>query len=439
MNEVEWAAVESAIEEGDVFSVDDLLAFVEKSDYPALIARYQRAVGWPQKDVIAQLLATHSDPSLRPVFLDYMRVPITEEMQMFTLAQMMRHFGEEYDQFQRYFTDYDLLVKTLGEILAKYGLERPSEPGEQQADAPPTQKIISLTDVPLTQSSTDDIAPEQLLLVAIERQDMDLLERAIAQGANVSARISHKPLAGCSVLMAALNLQQPKMALRLITAGADVAARRSHQEELNPERGQTALWWAMFVPDIAVIKALLAAGAPIDCPDTYGVTPLVQAVIGGNIAFVKHLLEAGADFQHPCYEGSRPLYRAVKAGEIEMVRYLLELGDDVNARHQNGGSALIRAVYEGYLDIVKLLLAQGADPNVVHLGIASRFEPSAAQFAGMTPLAFAIRSGRVKMVKVLIAGGADPNRPVEKPDGVRIALLDFATKKREAIAPLLNS
>ena len=439
MNEAEWAAVESAIQEGDVSSVDNLLAYVEKSDYPALIACYQAAAGWPQKDVIAQLLATHSDPSLRPVFLDYMQVPITEEMQMFTLAQVIRHFGEEYDQFQRYFTDYDLLVKALCEILAKHGLERSPEPEEKKADAVSTQKAIPLTDIPLTRRLTDDIAADQLLLAAVERQDMPLLKRAIAQGANVSDRITHKPLTGCSVLMAALNLQQPKMALRLIEAGADVTARRSHQAEINPEQGQTALWWAMFVPDIAVVKALLAAGAPINCPDNYGVTPLLQAVRGGNIAFVKQLLAAGADFQHPCYEGARPLYYAVKAGEIKMVRYLLELGEDVNARHQNGGSALLRATYEGYLDLVKLLLAQGADPNAVHLGIATGLNPSAAQFARMTPLAFAVRSGRVNMVRALIAGGADPNRPVEKPDGTQIALLDFATKKREAIALLLNS
>lgn len=437
MNQAEWQAVESAIEEGDVFAVDDLLGAVEKSDYPALIERYRSAASWAQKDVVAQLLATHSDPSLVPIFLDYMQVPITEEMQMFALAQMMRHFGEEYDQFNRYFSDYDLMVRALGEILAKHGLARPAEP-EAKTSNTPAKKQIPLTDIPLTSKLAEDIAPKQLLLVAIERQDRVLLERAIARGADASARITHPPLTGCSVLMGALNLHQSEMALRLIDAGADVTARRSHQDKVNPERGQTALWWAMSQTNMTVVNALLAAGAPVDCPDAYGKTPLLQAVGNGKLDYVDRLLKAGADLQQAIYKEIPPLYVAAKAGDLEMVRYFLDIGEDPNARHLNGGTALLTAVYEGYADIVRCLLEAGADPNVVHLGINSPLSPSSARLAGMTPLAFAIRDGRIKMVKLLIRGGANRNLLVEKPDGTKIALLDFATKKRAAIAALLN-
>lgn len=438
MNQEQWTAVEKIIEKGDMFSADSWVQVVDEGDYPALIQRYQQAKNWQQKDVIAILLAPHFNPSLQPIFLDYMQVPITEEMQMFTLAQMLRHFGEEYNQFNRFFSNYELLIKTLGEILAKFGLERPPEPVEEtQPDIVRQKQETPLTDIPLAAELEETIAPEIRLLVAIERQDMGLLVQAIAQGADLDARIEQKPLTGCTPLMAALRLQRSAMALRLIESGADVGARRSRKGEINPEIGPTPLSCAaMAQPDMTVVKALIMAGAPVDCPSAKGITPLACAVMDGNITLVQYLLEVGADLQHPTYENASLLSRAVKYDEIEMAQYLLDLGVPIEATTIYGGNALLTAVYEGYIDHVKLLLSNGADPNACYIAVEP--ERTLSAFVGMTPLALAIKYNRLNMAKVLLKGGADPNQRIEKLDGTQIAPLDFATKRREKFAALLN-
>ncbi|MEL6555649.1 MAG: ankyrin repeat domain-containing protein [Cyanobacteria bacterium J06621_11] len=456
MNQQEWDMANNAIAAGDAFGVDEIVRSVDVSDYPSLIERYNNnANGWPQKDVIAQLLQHQEHPSLEPIFLDYMQVPITEEIQMFALCNILRQFGGEYDQFERLYQDYDLLLQTLAEVLAKYGLERPPEPEEAEADdvepgqAPIiTEKSTSLTDISLSDPLTKDYGPETLLLVAIERADIVLLEQVLTKGGDINSRIQHKPLTGCTPLMAALQSQQGEIALRLIAAGADVSARRSHRGVLNPEQGQTALSWAMTQPRMDVVEALLAAGARteaqtkalIDCPDTYGSTPLMRAIQYKNVAFVERLLSAGADFYHPCYEQNRPLAAAISAeGDVAMVRYMLELGDDVNARYHVGYTPLLLAVSKGYVDVVELLLASGADPHAVHLGGGPKAMPDAYKhLMGMTALAIAVEAGRVQMTKVLLTGGADPHQMVEKPDGTSCSVMAFARKNKEKLAKLLE-
>ena len=218
---------------------------------------------------------------------------------------MLRHFGEEYDLVSRYLCNYDALFADIDKILAKFELKRSPE-----EKATPRQKEIPLTDIPLSAKLSSDIAPEQLLLVTLEREDMTLLEAAIAQGADLGARIQHQPLTGCTSLMAALALKQSKAALRLIEAGADASARRSNRDEVNPEKGQAALSWAAMHGDIAVIDALLAASVPVD---SYDNTPLSSAVDYGHEIF-ERFLAAGADLQHdlqhPAYEKSPLLDRA---------------------------------------------------------------------------------------------------------------------------------
>jgi ankyrin repeat protein len=41
--------------------------------------------------------------------------------------------------------------------------------------------------------------------------------------------------------------------------------------------GSTALLWAVYHSDAEMTKALLTAGAKVDTPNKYGVTPLIQA------------------------------------------------------------------------------------------------------------------------------------------------------------------
>ncbi|MEM8505634.1 MAG: ankyrin repeat domain-containing protein [Cyanobacteria bacterium P01_D01_bin.1] len=438
MEREQLATLIEAIEAGDLDAVECWTSKIDKSDYPVFIEKYHRTHSWEQKDAIAFLLSYQNEPSLEPLFLDYMqKVPsdFRGETQIFTLAIMLRYFGEEYDQVGRYLSSYDRLFADVDKVLAGFGLERSPE----ERNIAPKQKETPLTDIPLDVQLDDTVEPEQQLLVAIERGDIALLERAIATGADTNIRIQHPPLTGCTPLMAALYLKQSDVAFCLIEAGGDVSIRRSNREGVSPELGQTALGWAASRSPVSVVEALLAAGAPVDSSDGAS-TPLANAVDYGRIDIVECLLAAGANLQHPHYQKSPLLHRAVKYDELEMAQYLIdEVGVDIEAYHEYGNTALHTAVGEGFMDHVKMLLSHGANPNATYAACKSGKIPErvVAKTTGMTPLAIAIRDNRLNMAKELIKRGANPNQSVVRVDGSTHPPLSFATKRKEAFAALL--
>src|SRR5690242_12673864 len=56
--------------------------------------------------------------------------------------------------------------------------------------------------------------------------------------------------------------------------------------------GSTALLWAVYNADLDMTRALLAAGAPVDLANHYGVTPLLQASRAGDVGMIAVLLKA---------------------------------------------------------------------------------------------------------------------------------------------------
>src|SRR3979490_2178669 len=87
-------------------------------------------------------------------------------------------------------------------------------------------------------------------------------------------------------------------------------------------------------------RALTPAGAPVNSPNHYGITPLLQASRSGDATLVGMLIKAGADLaaNHP---------------------------DAATAAAQPAGeTALMAASRTGHIDAVKLLLEAGANANV---------------------------------------------------------------------------
>ncbi|MGH8278141.1 MAG: ankyrin repeat domain-containing protein [Gammaproteobacteria bacterium] len=67
---------------------------------------------------------------------------------------------------------------------------------------------------------------------------------------------------------------------------------------------------------------LIQAGANVNAQDRFGVTPLMQAVIGNNIAAVRTLLAAGADLRKKDLLGDTALDLARALGRAEMIKLL---------------------------------------------------------------------------------------------------------------------
>ena len=170
---------------------------------------------------------------------------------------------------------------------------------------------------------------------------------------------------------------------------------------------------------LARVKELIAAGAPVDAVDRRGFTPLMWAAAGGQIEMVRLLLEAGAVADRRASDGTSALMLASANGFADVVRALIARGANVAAARGGAtaqqlaaarghaataallaqaeglGVRLLQASNEGHDAAVRQLLALGAPANVT-------------DERGTTPLMFAARNGDLGIVQFLLSRGADP-------------------------------
>jgi len=132
---------------------------------------------------------------------------------------------------------------------------------------------------------------------------------------------------------------------------------------LNPKGwdAQVPLVAAVFVGNIDIIRALLAAGANPDLLDmSVDARPLGLAIRQDRPDIVQLLLEAGASPEggDMCWTA---LVFAIKQDSLLMVQLLLEAGADPNADMEDNDRAIMHAAGYGNLEIVKCLVDNGAD------------------------------------------------------------------------------
>ena len=123
----------------------------------------------------------------------------------------------------------------------------------------------------------------------------------------------------------------------------------------------TGLHAAAHRGDTARLKALLAAGAPVDARDPAGRTPLHVATFARQRDAIRALAAAGAKLgllEHDRYDA---VTIAAVADDEETLRLLLSLGASaklVTSRYD--GTALIAAAHLGHDGVVRQLIQAGA-------------------------------------------------------------------------------
>lgn len=188
---------------------------------------------------------------------------------------------------------------------------------------------------------------------AAARGDLPAIKRLIASGANLNAVDGH----GRTPLMVAGYRRDVDGARLLIGAGANVDALDSQRYDLitiaavandvamlrlaigaggnaaqvtSPYDG-TALIAAAHLGHVEIVKALIAAKAPLDHVNNLNWTALIESIVLGDggprhVACLRALVEAGANVNIPDGNGTTPLGLARSAGYDEMVRILQEAG-----------------------------------------------------------------------------------------------------------------
>ena len=144
----------------------------------------------------------------------------------------------------------------------------------------------------------------------------------------------------------------------LLARGAEVDARaRGHY-------GKTPLFNAAEEGKLEGVRALLDAGACIECENDGTSTALIAAVASGNSAVVELMLARGAGVNHGQSDGTTPLHGAVGNGDLAVARLLLDHGADVTIRRTSvttwQGTPLDIARRIGNEEMVALLQQYGA-------------------------------------------------------------------------------
>jgi ankyrin repeat protein len=174
----------------------------------------------------------------------------------------------------------------------------------------------------------------------------------------------------------------------LAAAGADLDAHA-----IDAWHHETALHWAASNDDVALIDALLDAGADIEHPGSSinGGPPIASAVGYAQWAAMRRLTERGAKVS---------LGIAGALGELPILARMAE--SDPPPAAEDLSVSLWNACRAGHLAAARYLLTRGADPNWP------------APWSGETPLDIANQAGQEDIVAWLTRSGASP--ALEEPD-----------------------
>ncbi len=98
---------------------------------------------------------------------------------------------------------------------------------------------------------------------------------------------------------------------------------------------------AAMKSDAAAVRALLAKKVNVNVPQVDGTTALHWAVYNENLALVDQLLAAGADPAATTDEGATPLYLASVVGNAHILDRLLRHGADATATVLKHGDTVL--------------------------------------------------------------------------------------------------
>lgn len=247
---------------------------------------------------------------------------------------------------------------------------------------------------------------------------------------------------------------------------ADQANKQAHasREKWKSPENMAPFWAAVSERDVARVRDLIDQGCPFDEISPSGKTALSFAAFHGELALIKLLVSKGANVRGRCNVYGSPLAASISPSSKEHVaQYLLDRGASPADADEYGNAALFKALQENHR-IAALLIDQGADINALDcLGrspllvaithsadacalrlIEKGCNPNAACNAGRTPLmrAALIQQGSVRsmLMQSLIEKGANVNAVDQSGDtalsltilaqgGQCVEMIDFLVEK----------
>ncbi|KAI8759258.1 ankyrin repeat and SAM domain-containing protein 6 [Biomphalaria glabrata] len=160
----------------------------------------------------------------------------------------------------------------------------------------------------------------------------------------------------------------------------------------------TALQVAASNGNEQIVRLLIMRGAGLDKANSFGWTPLLQAVRYGHTNIVALLHQHHADLHAKTRYGASAMTLAAKGGHIQTVKFLIESGVDMNDVGDGCEfTPLLVAAQHGHDAVLRVLLDRGCDVNY--------YTPS----TGLTALMMAALNGHMTTAQIIIERGGDPN------------------------------
>lgn len=129
-----------------------------------------------------------------------------------------------------------------------------------------------------------------------------------------------------------------------------------------------SLHMAAATGDLKVIQQYIDKKADLNALDSFGYTPLKQAVSRDRVEVVNLLLSAGANPNVKDPDGMTVLLPASLGGQQEIVDALIAAKADLSVKNRSGETALHLAVQMGHFGVAESLLKAGADVNATTTG-----------------------------------------------------------------------
>lgn len=253
------------------------------------------------------------------------------------------------------------------------------------------------------------IRPEAALLRTVRNGRCDLLGDLVAGGVAVN---------GVSAARALLQARREGLD-ECVAVLEEVGARH----DARTEAGENQLTFAVAAGRARAIRQMLAAGFPVDTPNSRSETGLLVAARTGNEEVLTLLLERGAAPDARDVDGWPALAWVARQGLEDVTRRLVEAGADVDAKDRAGWTPLAWAARRGHSAVALLLLAAGAHPD-------------SGSSASRTPLVWAAARGDSDLAELLLSHGADPALPFDAVSPAEWAALnrhaDLADRLRAA-------
>ena len=317
--------------------------------------------------------------------------------------------------------------KEMFKILVENGFDLESKINDDNSDYTPLMIAVYKEDYDMVKYLLDKGANpnasnnenKTALMIANDDGNFDISKLLIEQGANINTQDEY----GLTALMNAAMIGDYEMVKFLLENGANINTKDND--------GNTVLYYNIYYDHYGkeemienakkIFNLLIKYGADVNTKDNDGASLLdisyrPSTALVQNREMFKVLVENGFDLESRIKAGEHypedydytPLMIAALRNDYDMVKFLVEKGADVNAKTHSEYSSVVTPLllsldyehiefrYDENSFVAEYLINNGADINVKNNH-------------GETPLMYASKLHNIKVVELLIQKGADIN------------------------------